>query len=110
METQYIILYLIDSCLSKGFPSQLHEASRKCIGMILALRVYVRVVQSVEYELITANRFICEHRGFESHCVLLFFRLFPFFYFISFVSLFLIYFIIFYNIMFYFNSFFFQII
>ena len=43
------IKLLIDSCLSKGFPGQLHEALRKCIGMILALRVYVRVAQSVAY-------------------------------------------------------------
>ena len=31
------IKLLIDSCLSKGFPCQLHEALRKCIGKILAL-------------------------------------------------------------------------
>ena len=43
------IKLLIDSCLSKGFPGQLHEALRKCIGKILALRVYERVAQSVEY-------------------------------------------------------------
>ena len=43
------IKLLIDSCLSKGFPGQLHEALRKCIGMILVLSVYVRVAQSVEY-------------------------------------------------------------
>ena len=29
----------IDSCLSKGFPGQLHEALRKCICMIFAFRV-----------------------------------------------------------------------
>ena len=29
------IKLLIDSCLSKGFSGQLHEALRKCIGMIL---------------------------------------------------------------------------
>ena len=43
------IKLLIDSCFSTGFPGQLHEALCKCIGMILALRVYVRVAQSVEY-------------------------------------------------------------
>ena len=43
------IKLLIESCLSKGFPGQLHQALRKCIGMILALRVYVRVAQSVDY-------------------------------------------------------------
>ena len=43
------IKLLIDSCLSKGYPGQLHEALRKCIGMISALRVYARVAQSVEY-------------------------------------------------------------
>ena len=42
------IKLLIDSCLSKGFPGQLHEALRKCIGIMLALSVYVRVAQSVE--------------------------------------------------------------
>ena len=35
------IKLLIDSCLSKGFPGQLHEALRKFIGMILVLSVYV---------------------------------------------------------------------
>ena len=39
----------MDSCLSKGFFGQLHEALRKCIGKILVLSVYVRVAQSVEY-------------------------------------------------------------
>ena len=43
------IKLLIDSCLSKGFPGQLHEALPKCTGMILDLNVYVRVAQSVEY-------------------------------------------------------------
>ena len=73
------IKQLIDSCLSKGFPGQLHEALRKCIGMILALRVYVRVAQSVDYVATYANCFISGHPGFESHCVLLFFLLFLFF-------------------------------
>ena len=40
---------LIDSCLPKGFPGQLHEALRKCIGILFALRVFVKVAQSVEY-------------------------------------------------------------
>ena len=43
------IKLLINSCLSNGFPGQLHKGLRKCIGMILVLSVYVRVAQSVEY-------------------------------------------------------------
>ena len=43
------IKLLIDRCLSKGFPGQLHEALRKCINMIFVFMLYVRVAQSVEY-------------------------------------------------------------
>ena len=32
------IKLFFDSCLSKGFRGQLHEALRKCIGMILAFK------------------------------------------------------------------------
>ena len=72
------IKLLIDSCLSKGFPGVLHEALRQCIGMILALRVYVRVAQSVEYVATYGKFFISGHSGFEFQNIFLFFILFLF--------------------------------
>ena len=48
--TQFVNIKLfIDSCLSTGFPGHIHEALRKCICIIFAFRVYVRVAHSVEY-------------------------------------------------------------
>ena len=48
-----IKLFIIDNYLSKGLPGQLHEALCKCIDMIFAYRVYVKVAQLVEY--VTSN-------------------------------------------------------
>ena len=74
------IKLLIDSCLSKGFPGQLHEALRKCISMILILSVYVRVAQSVEY-IATYGKFVLS-RGIPGSSPTVYFYFFFCFFFL----------------------------
>ena len=76
------IKLLMNSCLSKKFPGRLHEASRKCIGMILVFFVYVRVAQSVEDVASYGKLFYLWASRGTSPTVYLFFILFLF-YFIS---------------------------
>ena len=64
---------MIDNFLSTGFLGQLHEALCNSISMIFVYMVHAKMAQLVECVTSNVNCFISGNRGFESHCVLIFF-------------------------------------